>query len=145
MGLLKLFEKNKAGILLHKKSVVAGIVLVAPQRVHSNLECTIHHADPPRVDYEHHQRFRASLPNQLNPPNPHVLLTLTATLLYAAYMLNKNKLLSLSAVFLLLPSFMLPYFQYWYTPFIFVYALIPQKKREVEVTVVWLIFMVASS
>jgi hypothetical protein len=57
-------------------------------------------------------------------------------------MLNKNSLLSLSALFLLLPSFMLPYFQNWYIPFIFVYALIPQQKKELDVTMVWLIFMI---
>ncbi len=72
-----------------------------------------------------------------------VLLTLAVTVSYALYMLNKNILLSLSALFLLLPSFMMPYFQNWYLPFIFVYALIPQQKKELNVTVAWLIFMVA--
>jgi hypothetical protein len=71
-----------------------------------------------------------------------VLLTLAVTLVYAAYMLNKNSLLSLSAIFLLLPSFILPYFQYWYIPYFFVYTLIPQRKKELEVTVLWLLFMV---
>ena len=73
----------------------------------------------------------------------YVLLTLAVTLVYAFYMLNKNSLLSLSALFLLLPSFTLPYFQDWYLPFIFVYVLIPQRKKELEATIVWLIFMVA--
>jgi hypothetical protein len=71
-----------------------------------------------------------------------VLLTLTGTLVYAAYMLNKNKLMSMSAVFLLLPSFMLPYFQNWYLPYLFVYVLIPQRKNEFTATLIWLIFMV---
>jgi len=71
-----------------------------------------------------------------------VLLTLAITLAYATYMLNKNSLLSFAAIFLLLPSFMLPFFQYWYIPFIFVYSLIPQRKKELEVTIFWLIFMV---
>lgn len=71
-----------------------------------------------------------------------VLLTLAGTLVYAAYMLNKNKLMSLSAVFLLLPSFMLPYFQNWYLPYLFVYVLIPQRKNELTATLIWLIFMV---
>jgi hypothetical protein len=72
-----------------------------------------------------------------------VLLTLTGTLVYAVYMLNKNKLMSMSAVFLLLPSFMLPYFQNWYLPYLFVYVLIPQRKNELTATLIWLIFMVA--
>ena len=68
---------------------------------------------------------------------------MAATVAYALYMLNKNPLLSLSALFLLLPSFLLPYFQNWYLPFIFLYALIPQQKKEPDATVFWLIFMVA--
>jgi len=72
-----------------------------------------------------------------------VLLTLTGTLVYAVYMLNKNKLMSMSAVFLLLPSFMLPYFQNWYLPYLFVYVLITQRKNELTATLIWLIFMVA--
>jgi hypothetical protein len=71
-----------------------------------------------------------------------VLVTLVVTLAYAVYMLNKNSLLSFSALFLLLPSFLLPYFQNWYLPFIFVYVLIPQKKKELEVTAVWLMFII---
>jgi hypothetical protein len=58
-------------------------------------------------------------------------------------MLNKNVLLSFSAPVLLLPSFALPYFQNWYLPFIFVYGLIPQNRKECEATIIWLIFMVA--
>lgn len=50
--------------------------------------------------------------------------------------------MSVSALFLLMPSFMLPYFQNWYLPFLFVYVLVPQRKREVEATILWLIFMV---
>ena len=69
-------------------------------------------------------------------------LTLLVTLLFTGYMLNKNKLLSLSAIFLLLPAFMLPYFQNWYLPYFFVYALIPQRKNEFVATLTWLIFMV---
>jgi hypothetical protein len=71
-----------------------------------------------------------------------ILLTLAVTLAYAIYMLNKNALLSVLAVFLLSPSFMLPYFQNWYLPYIFVYVLIPQRKKELEVTMIWLIFMI---
>jgi len=70
------------------------------------------------------------------------LATLAGTIIYAAYMLKKNSLLSLSAIFPLLPSFTLPYFQNWYLPFLFVYVLIPQRKEEVEATIVWLIFMI---
>jgi hypothetical protein len=72
-----------------------------------------------------------------------VILTLILTIIYSSYMLNKNTVLSFSAPLLLLPSFALPYFQNWYLPFIFVYALIPQNRKESEATIIWLIFMVA--
>jgi hypothetical protein len=72
-----------------------------------------------------------------------VLLTLTTTLIYSLYMLKRNPLLSMSALFLLVPSFMLPFFQNWYIPFIFVYILIPQERKELEATLLWLIFMIA--
>jgi hypothetical protein len=58
-------------------------------------------------------------------------------------MRNRNPLISLSVIFLLLPSFTMPFFQIWYLPFFFCYALIPQQKRDMEVTMIWLIFMVA--
>lgn len=45
-----------------------------------------------------------------------VLLTLAITFVFAVYMFHKNSLLSLSAVFMLLPAFTLPYFQVWYLP-----------------------------
>ncbi|MCW4028107.1 MAG: hypothetical protein NWE92_00460 [Candidatus Bathyarchaeota archaeon] len=70
-----------------------------------------------------------------------VLLTLTATLVYATYMIGRNRFLSLSALFLLVPSFMLPYFQNWYLPFLFLYALVPQRRDETVATIVWLIFL----
>jgi hypothetical protein len=72
-----------------------------------------------------------------------VLLTLSATLIFAVYMLRKNNLLSFSAIFLLLPIFMLPYFQPWYLPFLFMYVVIPRQKKEAEATMLWLVFMVA--
>jgi hypothetical protein len=71
-----------------------------------------------------------------------ILLTLAVTVAYAVYMLNKSSLLSFSAFFLLLPSFLLPYFQDWYIPFLFVYVLIPQRKEELEATTLWLTFLI---
>ena len=143
VGLLKLIERNNPKSLLRNKAVIAGAVFVlisgftaylsAPFLMQTRLELIM---------------------NGINAFAPHsqipwilqsfsVLLTLAATLVYAFYMLNKNKLLSLLALFLLLPSFTLPYFQNWYLPFIFVYVLIPQRKKELEATMLWLIFMIA--
>ena len=70
-----------------------------------------------------------------------VLFTLTITLFFSIYMLDKNPIISLLSLFILLPSFFLQYFQIWYLPFLFLYSLIPQKKRDVELTLIWLFFM----
>jgi hypothetical protein len=72
-----------------------------------------------------------------------VLLTLAGTVLFAVYMLRRNSLLSMSAVFVLLPVFVMPYFQPWYLPFFLVYVLIPRKRQEVEATMLWLVFIMA--
>ena len=72
-----------------------------------------------------------------------VLLTLAVTLLFAVYMLKRNPFLSMSAIFLLLPLFTMPFFQLWYLPFFFGYALIPQQKRDMEVTMLWLLFVLS--
>jgi hypothetical protein len=71
-----------------------------------------------------------------------VLSVLAVTLLYSVYMFNRNRLLSVSAVFLLLPTFCLPYFQNWYLPFLFAYVLIPQRKDDFAVTMLWMVFVV---
>jgi hypothetical protein len=142
VGLLKVLEKNNLGSFIRNKAVIFGAVLLGISGFTAYLSA------PFLL-----QTRQELVMNPINAFAPHsqiswvyqsavVLLTLAVTLVYAAYMLNKNSFLSLSAIFLLLPSFMLPFFQYWYIPFIFVYALIPQRKKEFEVTVLWLIFMV---
>jgi hypothetical protein len=71
-----------------------------------------------------------------------VLLTLAVTLACSAYLLKDNRVIALFAVFSLLPIFSMPYFQPWYLPVFFVYPLIPQSKRSLQVTLAWLVFMV---
>ncbi|MCW4000416.1 MAG: hypothetical protein NWE93_09265 [Candidatus Bathyarchaeota archaeon] len=71
-----------------------------------------------------------------------VLFTLAATVVYALYMLNKNRLLTLSALFLLVPSFFLPYFQNWYIPFIYANVFLAQDKKQATATVLWLTVLV---
>jgi hypothetical protein len=70
-----------------------------------------------------------------------VLLTLVVTLVFAFYQLKESRLVSLFAIFSLLPIFSMPYFQPWYLPFFFVYPLLPQSKRSLQVTLVWLFFI----
>jgi hypothetical protein len=143
VGSLKLIEHNQFRDLLKNKLVMLGVVLAAVSAVTAYLSAPFLINTRPEL-----------IMNGINAFAPHsqipwalqsfsVLLTLVVTLAFAAYMLNKNSLLSLSAFFLLFPSFTLPYFQNWYLPFIFVYILIPQRKKEVHITILWLIFMIA--
>jgi hypothetical protein len=143
VGLLKLFEKNTFRSLLRNKAVIAGAVFAFISGFTAYLSAPFLMETRPELIMN---GINAFLPNSQLPwslQSFSVLLTLAVTLVFAFYMLNKNSLLSLSALFLLLPSFTLPYFQNWYLPFIFVYVLIPQRKKELEVTMIWLIFMIA--
>jgi hypothetical protein len=143
VGVLKLIEKNKPESLLRNKAVISGTVFVfiivftaalsAPSLMQTRPEWIFNSINA----FAPHSQIPWALQSFL------VLLTLTTTLIYAFYLLNKNSLLSILALTLLLPSFLLPYFQNWYLPFILVYVLIPQSKKELEATVVWLIFMIA--
>jgi hypothetical protein len=142
VGLLKFMKKTNFGAFIRNKAVILGTVFLGISGFTAYLSAS----------YLMQTRQELVM-NTINAFSPHsqiswtyqavlVLLTLAVTLIYAGYMLNKNSLLSLSAVFLLVPSFMLPYFQYWYIPYIFVYALIPQRKKDLEVTVLYLTFMI---
>jgi hypothetical protein len=141
VGLLKLLEKNKPKNLLQNKAVLGGSALLAISGFTAYLSAPF--LIQTRQELVMNAINAFSLHSQVgwSQQSAGVLLTLACTLVYAAYMLNKNSLLSLSAIFLLIPSFLLAYFQYWYIPYIFVYALIPQRRKELEVTIVWLGFM----
>ena len=142
VGLLKLFEKNTFSSLLHNKAVIAGAVLAFISGFTAYLSAPFLMETMPELIMNGINAFSTHSQIPWTMQSFSVLLTLAVTLVFAFYMLNKNSLLSLSALFLLLPSFTLPYFQNWYLPFIFVYVLIPQRKKELEVTMVWLIFMI---
>jgi len=142
VGFMKVLEKNIFGSFIRNKAVISGIILLGISGFTAYLSAPFM------------MQTRTELVmNSVNAFAPHsqipwyyqatgILITLAATVIYAAYMLNKNKFLSLSTIFLLLPSFIMPYFQYWYIPYVFIYALIPQCKKEVEVTILWLIFII---
>ncbi|MGD6851578.1 MAG: hypothetical protein ACQCN6_05910 [Candidatus Bathyarchaeia archaeon] len=142
VGVVMLLQNNKLSCLARNKSVLLGIGFVGisgftaflslPYLIQTRPELVMNGID-------------AFIPNAQIPwmlQTTAVLITLAGTLIYTAYMLNKNSFLSLSAIFLLFPSFTLPYFQNWYLPFLFVYILVPQKKKELEATMIWLIFMI---
>lgn len=67
-----------------------------------------------------------------------VLLAFTVTMM-TVNMLEQNKALQFLLVFSLFPCFLMPYFQPWYLPFFFVYTLLSQNRRELNITLVWVI------
>jgi hypothetical protein len=143
VGLIKIFQNSGIGGSLKNKAVLTGFGFIFASAFTGYLSAPYVVATPPQLIMNGVDAFasNAQIPWMLQSFS--VLLTLAVTLVFAFYMLNKNPLLSLSAVFMLVPTFTLPYFQNWYLPFIFGYALIPMQKKELEVTIVWLIFMIA--
>jgi len=143
VGLLKLIERNKPGLLLRNKVVIAGAVFMLFSAFTAYLSAPFLSQTRPELIMNGINAFASHTQLSWTLQFTFILLTLAATLAYAFFMLNKNSLLSLSALFLLLPSFTLPYFQNWYIPYFFVYILIPQRKTELGVTMIWLIIMIA--
>jgi hypothetical protein len=143
VGCVILFVKKRLSSLLDNKSVIAGVILICLSGLTAYLSAPFLVGARAQLIMNGINAFLPNAQISWNLQSFAVLLTLVVTLIYALYMLNKNNLLSLLSLFLLLPSFMLPYFQNWYLPFIFVYVLIPQNKKELEATMLWLIFMIA--
>lgn len=142
IGLIKLVQKNKLPNLLKNKAVGAGLILGIISIFTAYLSAPYLVSGGPQLIMNGINAFSSNTHIAWVDQSFFVLLTLGVTASYAIYMLNKNVLLSLSALFLLLPSFLMPYIQNWYFPFIFVYALIPQQRKELNITVLWLGFMI---
>jgi hypothetical protein len=142
VGLIKLLQTNSVISLAKNKAVIGGVILGFVSLFTAYLSAPYLLATGSQLIMNGVNAFSADTQISWSLQTSLVLVTLVVTLAYAVYMLNKNSLLSFSALFLLLPSFLLPYFQNWYLPFIFVYVLIPQKKKELEVTAVWLMFII---
>lgn len=141
-SLVELYHANRLAGIVKNKMVLAGAALALVSLFTAVLSAPYLMETRPQL-----------IMNGINAFNSHsqipwwlqslaVLMTLAATLVYAAYMFRKNSLMSLSAIFLLLPSYMMPYIQNWYLPFLFIYVLIPSRKKELAATIIWLIFMI---
>ncbi len=143
VGVLKLFERQRFSSIIKNKAVIAAAVLAVIVVFTAVLSAPFLMETRPEFVMNGINAFSSHTQIPWATQSFAVLLTLTVTLLFAIYLLNKNPLLSLSAIFILLPSFTMPYFQIWYLPFFFAFALIPKKKREADATMLWLIFMVA--
>ena len=142
VGLIRLFQKNKLRSLVNNKAVIAGVIFGVTSLFTAYLSTPYFVATAPQLIMNGVNAFAVNTQISWSLQSFSILLTLTVTVTYAVYMLDKNTLLSLSALFLLLPSFLLPYFQNWYIPFLFLYALIPQRKAELEATALWLTFLI---
>ena len=142
VSLLKVLEKNNLGSFIKNKAVILAIMLLGISGFTAYLSAPFIIQNRTELVLNAVNAFASNSQIAWNYQAVVILITLAVTLIYATYMLNKNSFLSLSAIFLLLVSLILPYFQYWYIPYIFVYALIPQPKKELEVTILWLIFMI---
>jgi len=143
VGMLKLIERNKPRILLRNKAVIVGAAFMLISVFTAYLSASFLSQTRPELIMNGINGFAPHTQISWTLQLTYIFLTLTATLVYAHYMLNRNSILSLSAIFLLLPSFTLPYFQNWYIPYFFVYILIPQRKTELGITIIWLIIMIS--
>jgi hypothetical protein len=142
MGLMKLLEQQGFSRVIRNRALVIAAVLAGIDGFTAYLSAPFLIEARPEL-----------VMNGVNAFSPHsqapwvlqsfaVLLTLAVTLLFAIYLFHSNSLISLYAIFVLLPIFTMPYFQPWYLPFFFVWVLIPKQKREIEATTLWVIFMV---
>jgi hypothetical protein len=143
VGIFRLLQTEKFTNLIRNKSSILGFILFAVSLSTAYLSAPYLMQTRPELIMNGVTAFSQSAQVPWVVQSLAVLLTLTATLSYVFYMRNRNLLLSLSALFLLFPSYTLPYFQNWYIPFIFIYILIPETKRDIKVTILWLIFMIA--
>lgn len=142
IGLLKLFQEHGYSII-RNKAAIAAAVLAGFAAFTAVLSTPFLIATSPEFVSNGINAFSSHAQIPWGLQSSAVLLTLAGTLFFAVYLRRRNPLISMSAVFLLLPSFTMPFFQIWYLPFFFGYALIPQQKRDMEATMIWLIFMVA--
>jgi hypothetical protein len=143
IGAMKLYRTQRFSGVIRNKKVIATAILVIISGFTAVLSAPFLLETKPEFVMNGVNAFSSHPQLSWVSQSLAVLLILAVTLLFAVYMLKRNPLLSLSAIFVLLPTFTLPYFQIWYLPFFLLYAFFPKRKRETEITVLWLIFMMA--
>jgi hypothetical protein len=143
IGILKLVKKHGFSRIIRCKAVIAAASLAVIAVVTAVLSAPLLIEIRPEFLMNGINAFSSHAQIPWAMQSFAVLLTLAVALLFMVYMRKKNPFLALSAIFILLPSYTMPYFQIWYLPFFFGYALIPNQKRQMEVTILWLIFIAA--
>ena len=142
VGLIQLLRRNSLSSLLKNKAVLAGVGFGLVSIFTASLSMPYLLVSNPQLIMNGVNAFFPNSQTVWLQQAFYIIVYVAATVAYSLYMLNKNSLLSLSALFILMPSFLLSYFQNWYLPFIFMYVLIPQQKRELEITALWLLLMI---
>jgi hypothetical protein len=142
VGVLVLLKNYNIAGIVRNKFVVLGLLLVAASGFTAYLSAPYLLATRAELVLNGINAFSPHAQIPWTTQSTAVLLTFAATIAYASYMLKRNRFLSLSALVLLLPSFMLPYFQNWYLPFLLIYMLVPQRREELVATITWLVFMI---
>jgi len=143
MGILKFFEQHQLSSVIRNKAVITAAILTGVAGFTAVASAPYLMETKPEFVMNGINAFSSHAQITWETQSFAVLLTLAVTLLFAVYMRKRNPLISLSAVFILLPLFTMPFFQIWYLPFFFGYTLIPQQKRDMEVTILWLLFIMA--
>ena len=141
VGLLRLFRSNNLSEILKNKAIIAAGGLVLFDLFTAFLSLPYLTNTRPELIMN---AVNAFSPNSQLNWELHLLIILlfvTVTLIFAVYEMNKSRIISLFAVFSLLPCLTMPYFQPWYLPLFFGYLLIPQNKRSLQVAVLWVIFV----
>jgi hypothetical protein len=142
LGLSEMLARNNFSTFIQNKSVILSILLAAASGFTAYLSAPYLLSTRPELVLNGVNAFTTHAQIPWGLQSTVVLVTLFVTIAYAFYMYNRNRFLSLSALFLLLPSFTLPYFQNWYLPFMFIYMLVPQRREDLRATILWLIFMI---
>lgn len=143
IGVLKLFERHPLSSVIRNKAIITAALLTGAAGVTAVASAPFLMETKPEFVMNGINAFSSHAQITWEVQSFAVLLTLVVTLLFAVYMLKRNPLISLSALFLLFPLFTMPFFQIWYLPFFFGYALLPQQKRDLEITMIWLLFIMA--
>jgi hypothetical protein len=141
VGLIRLFRQYKPSTIVKNKTVLAATSLVIINLITASLSMPYLANARPEFILNGVNAFslHGQIPWTLQSFT--VLLFLSATLIFVVHVMDRSRLIALFAIFMLLPCLTMPYFQPWYLPLFFVYLLIPQPKRCLKATVIWLIFV----
>jgi hypothetical protein len=141
IGLMKLFAQSNFSSLIRNKALIAAGLLVTIDLYTALLSASSFLATRPEFVINGINLFNPNAQISYLLQSFAVLLTLIATLIFAIYLLRKNRFMSLVMIFTLLPIFILPFFQVWYLPYFFIYLLTPHQKRSLTLTIIWLLLI----